>query len=97
MIHYKRPSVDEQNKKFIAWWKKKQKHKWRFIIGGGLLWGLSTALGSHLLSIRFDFEQFDARYVAINCVVSTIIGILFAYWFYRVNDKRFRQLSDSAD
>jgi hypothetical protein len=96
MTHY-RPSVNEQNKKFTAWWKKKQKHKWRFIIGCGLLWGLPTALGSYLLFIRFDFEKFDVTEVAIKSAVSVAVGLLGAYWFHRANEKRFKQINDPGD
>lgn len=97
MTHY-RPSVTERNQKFIKWWKKKRKHKWRFIISGGLLWGLPVSIGSYLLFIRFNFDQFDVIDVAIRSAVFIIVGILYTYWFYHANEKRFKQLSsDSTD
>ena len=88
-----KPSASEQEQKFSAWWKPRRKAKVRYIIGHGLFWGLFTALGSYLLIIRFNFDQFVATDLVIQCAVFAVGGILNAYWFYRVNEKRFKQLS----
>ncbi len=87
-----KPSVSEQEQKFIAWWKSRRKAKTRHIVRHGLLWGLFTALGSYLLIIRFDFDQFATTDVATRCAVFAVGGVLLAYWFYRINEKRFKQL-----
>ncbi len=92
-----RPSATELDQKFVAWWKPRRKAKARFIVGHGLWWGLSTALGSYLLIIRFDFEKFDVTEVAIKCAVFVAGGALTGYWFYRANEKRFKQINDSGN
>ena len=92
-----RPSADVLNQKFVAWWKPRRKAKARYIIGHGLLWGLFTSLGSYLLIIRFDLEKFDIVEVAIRGAVFVVGGILTSYWFYRAQEKRFKQIQSPGN
>lgn len=96
MTNY-RPSAAELEQKFIAWWKKKRKYKARFIITNGLAYGLTVAVGSYLLFIRFDFSGFNAIYLTISTIAHISGGILLAYGFYRAQEKRFTRLNSHTN
>lgn len=92
-----KPPAAEREKKFLTWWKEKRKHKTRFIIIGGLLWGLFTAVGVYLLINRFDFSRFDAIDFGIQTAVFIVGGLLLSYTFYQLQEKRFKQLTSQTD
>ncbi len=92
-----KPTAAERETKFLSWWKEKRKRKTRFIVSSGLFWGLLTAVGSQLLINRFDFSRLDATEFGIGVIVFTTAGLLLAYGFCQLQEKRFKQLSSLAD
>jgi hypothetical protein len=81
--------ISDKERKFLKKWKEKRRHKWRYILRNGILWGFFVSFFSYLLIIRLDFSLFEWSKLITRTLVFCLVGIFSSYFAFKGRDKRY--------
>jgi len=94
-----KPVTEKERKYYLEKWKITRQNKWGYVIKSGIL---LYSLPSYTLITMYNLflrraEPLGGEEFFIGLVLWTMMGTLFGYWNFVINENRYKQIVEQND
>lgn len=82
------------NARFKKYWEKRKDHKQRIYLQFFLIWGIVGSGLTYLLSIKFNFSQFDLLDYSLRVIFWSLGSLLYSWWHIKSQEKHYRKIQE---
>ncbi|MFT2008451.1 hypothetical protein ACMA1I_07230 [Pontibacter sp. 13R65] len=88
--------LEERNRKFLTYWKKRREHKRKYVALAGV-WPLFIAILAYLWTIDLKLPDIDVVQFGLQIIVYTSVGVWYGLWSYKKHEKMYQELLAAKD